>query len=345
MGIFESDGFFWLFYAFVIRYSLVLPLYNHRKKIRDQLASTKFSIGYLLFLTLIIALCFHVGHAWKRYSEASQENRKLNHAVAYERFNGISLDQRAELNQERISELEQWCREYNASHERESASQARNELALSRLDDSWARLEPEIQIQKRPGVISLLPLPIKDTDTSSQYEHKRYQIQTSPDDRLELVFKVLKRKKLLEGYQWDEAKNPNGPFTVVNVNNEYKNMRFPLPPGNSTLELKNYDKRSTKPAGFDNPELLELIINDESVALVAGIQRYSWFDNHSAIAVQVDYPREKLNTRLKDVNVRAESDRAVRLEIHLSNSVARTNVEEDTTNGAARADSVEPINE
>jgi len=80
----------WLFYAVVIGYSLVLPLYNHRKKLKDKLVSTKFSFSItdLLFLTLIVALCVHVGLEWKRYSNAWQENKRFNDAARYARSIG-----------------------------------------------------------------------------------------------------------------------------------------------------------------------------------------------------------------------------------------------------------------
>ena len=73
----------WLLYAYLIGYVLVFPLYTHRKKLKDKLVSTKFSISYLLFLTFIIALCVRVGLQWKRYSDAQQETQRLNSEVIF----------------------------------------------------------------------------------------------------------------------------------------------------------------------------------------------------------------------------------------------------------------------
>ncbi len=339
----------WLFYAVVIGYSLVLPLYNHRKKLKDKLVSTKFSfsITYLLFLTLIVALCVHVGLEWKRYSNAWQENKRFNDAARYARSIGVSLDEQAEINQKRILDLEQQCEDSSVRIELETSSQARNEFASDRLEDPLERLESDIQIQKRPGFISLLPLPVKGANASPQDAHKRFKIQTDQDDRLEVVFKVLEGKEILSNYQWRKSKNPDGPFTVVELSEENENMRFSIPSGNSTLELKIYDKRSSKKPKKDEFDLLELIVNDESLLLIEVKDAYVVLESYNSVAVQVDYPREKLYTQLRDLYAFSKKGLfsktgRLRLQMYLSNTVSHSDAEGLITETPAAADKLEP---
>ena len=345
MEFFNLDWLLW-FNILVIGYWIFWPLYKRRVEIKAKVASTKFSIGYLLFLTLILALCFHVSQEWKRSRSATLENQRLNGLVRYERSQGVALEEQVQANQKRILDFEQLCEDSETRINRETSSQARNEFALDRLGDSWKRLESEIQIQERPGFISLLPLPVKDTDTSVQDESKRYQIFAAPDDQLELVFKVFKRKRVLEDYQWDRSKNPDGPFSVVKVDKENESMRFLLPPGVSIVELRIYDRRSARTKGVfhDEIELLELMINGESATLVAMEGRYFWFKGNCDVAVQLDYPRENLETPLEDVSLFAR-DKGVRLQMYLYNKNSQSDDDATVTNGAVPEVKLESDNE
>jgi len=332
----------WLLFAYLIGYGLVFPLYTHRKKLKHKLVTAKFSISYLLFLTFIIALCVRVGLQWKRYSDAQQENQRLNSEVIYENAAGVPLDEQAALNQKRIADLEQQCEDLSTTIELETSALVRNKFALDRLEESWGRLESDIQIQKRPGFISLLPLPVKDTGTSFQYQHKRYKIQTAEDDRLEVVFKVLEGRKTLNNYQWSKSKNPDGPFTVVKLSKENASMRFSIPSGNSTLELKIHEQASEQLEKSES-DLLELIVNDESLLLLSIDNAYLWFRKYNdAIAVQVDYPREKLHTRLKALTAASKNKRSLRLEMYLINTISISDTGEQVVETPAVLDNVEP---
>ena len=340
----ELNWLDWLLYTYLIGYFLLLPLYIRRKKLKDKLASTKFSISYLLLLTFIVALCVRVGLDWNRYSDARRENQWLNSEVMTERSKGVSLAEQAEFNQQRILDLEQECEHASITFELRKSSHARNNFAVDRLDDAWERLESDIQIQDRPGFISLLPLPIKNTRTSRQGSHKRYKIRTNQDDRLEVVFKVLEGKKTLVDYQWRKSKNPDGPFTVAELSKENENMRFSIPPGNSTLELKVYDKRSSEKQLKGESELLELIVNDESMLLIAIENAYVLLrDYKETIAVQVDYPSKKLHTRLKDLHGGSKTGRSLRLEMYLINTIPRSDADGQVDEASAELKKQEPV--
>ena len=185
-------------------------------------------------------------------------------------------------------------------------------------------------------------MPVLDNDTSFQYKHKRYQIQTAEDDRLEVVFKVLKGKETLSNYQWSKTKNPDRPFTVAKLSKENENMRFAIPSGTSTLEMKIH-KRSSSQLEKGESELLELIVNDESLLSIAIDSGYVWFRNfNDAIAVQIDYPREKLHTRLKDLAVSSKTGRFLRLEMYLINTVSLSDAERPTVETPTLLDNVGP---
>ena len=72
--------------------------------------------------------------------------------------------------------------------------------------------------------------------------------------------------------------------------------------------------------------------------------RYFWFKGNCDVAVQLDYPRENLETPLEDVSLFAR-DKGVRLQMYLYNKNSQSDDDATVTNGAVPEVKLESDNE